>query len=86
MIVKPKKQLLISQTGVLGKHIHPFYLLRQLNMDLVLTPVKNAKTLMKLELDVGPHFTIDEGLKIMKILYKDYIISDISELEFNETK
>ena len=74
MIVKPRK------------HIHPFYLLRQLNMDLVLTPVKNAKTLMKLELDVGPHFTIDEGLKIMKILYKDYIISDISELEFNETK
>ena len=70
----------------LKKPIHPFYILCQLNMDLVLTPVKNVKTLMKLELEVGPDFTIEEGLKIMKILYKDYIISDISELEFNETK
>ena len=65
--------------------IHPFYVLKHLGIHLNITPLR--KNRLKLELDLSStDFTIEEAHKIIKALYKDYIISDIETSEFDDAK
>ena len=53
-------------------------------MELTIKHVKNSKTLMKVEIDIQSDFTVDEGVRIMEQIYKDYRIRNITVQEFND--
>ena len=39
---------------------------------------------MKVEIDIQSDFTVDEGVRIMEQIYKDYRIRNITVQEFND--
>ena len=65
-----------------AKIIHPFYVLKHLGIHLEITPVE--KGLMKIEMDLTDcELTDDETIKVIKILYRDYLVSDIPVSEYD---